>query len=130
MLDTNIFISGIHWNGSCTRILEAWFRGAFTLVLSFPILAELRYALRAFRVPLNAPALQWWEQLLLTKSLIVTQVPKLPPLRADPSDTKFLEAALAARAQFLISQDRHLLDLRTYRGIRILNPKQFLQLLR
>ena len=49
------------------------------------------------------------------------------PRCGDPDDQKFLEAALAADAQFLITKDRKLLALSRKRGIqfRIVRPEEF-----
>jgi uncharacterized protein len=44
----------------------------------------------------------------------------------DPSDEKFLAAALEANANFVVSGDKHLLQLETFRGISIVTPRQFL----
>ena len=55
------------------------------------------------------------------------------PVCRDPDDQKFLEAALAAQAQFLITKDRELLALagkRTRVPFRILTPADFRQALR
>lgn len=52
----------------------------------------------------------------------------LLPACRDPDDQKFLEAALAARAQFLITKDRELLALARRRSrvpFRILTPAEF-----
>src|SRR6266702_2193605 len=50
---------------------------------------------------------------------------RLPACR-DPDDQKFLEAALAARAGFLVTRDRALLDLARRAGpFRILAPEEF-----
>ena len=48
----------------------------------------------------------------------------------DPSDEKFLACALAARADFIISGDRHLLRLGMFHGIPILSPKRFFSILK
>jgi len=45
----------------------------------------------------------------------------------DPSDNKILECALEAEADYIVSGDRHLLDLREYRGIKILSSGEFLR---
>ena len=51
---------------------------------------------------------------------------KLLPRCADPDDQKFLELALAARADVLITKDHKLLELaRRARPFRILNPRKF-----
>ena len=55
------------------------------------------------------------------------------PACKDPDDQKFLEAALAARAQFLVTKDRELLALarqRTRVPFRIMTPAEFRAVLR
>jgi predicted nucleic acid-binding protein len=48
-------------------------------------------------------------------------------IRDDPSDDKFLEAAVAGRASCIVSGDKHLLKLFEVQGIPILRPKDFVQ---
>ena len=45
---------------------------------------------------------------------------------ADPSDEKILACALDGRADLIVSGNLHLLDLGQYRGVSILNVRQFL----
>jgi putative PIN family toxin of toxin-antitoxin system len=45
----------------------------------------------------------------------------------DPTDNLFLEIALQGKCTVLVSGDRHLLDLRRYRRIRILTPAEFVR---
>ncbi len=53
------------------------------------------------------------------------QLAQLPVCR-DPDDQKFLEAALAAKADFLVSKDQELLELaRRVPQFRILSPAEF-----
>ena len=49
-------------------------------------------------------------------------------IREDPADNKYLSAALEAKADFVISGDHHLKDLKVFEGIRILDPSAFLVL--
>lgn len=51
----------------------------------------------------------------------------LHEIEADPADNRVLEAALVGDADMIVSGDHHLLDLREWRGIRILDPASFLQ---
>ncbi len=44
---------------------------------------------------------------------------------ADPKDDIVIAAALEAKAEYLISEDKHLLDLDQYQGIKIMNREQF-----
>ncbi len=50
-------------------------------------------------------------------------------IEADPSDTKFLECALEGQANFIVSGDHHLLDLKSYQGIEIVRVSEFLLIL-
>jgi hypothetical protein len=44
---------------------------------------------------------------------------------ADPKDDKIIAAALEAKASYIVSEDKHLLDLKEYQGIKIMNRAQF-----
>lgn len=49
-----------------------------------------------------------------------------PIILSDPDDDMILATALAAKADVIVSGDRHLLELQSYQGIPILSPRQFL----
>ncbi len=129
VLDTNIFVSGIHWSGSSEKILRAWMEGKFELVSSLPIIKEVMRVLMSFKITLEADDLSWWESLLLEKSLIVVPTEEVDIIKNDPDDNKFIEAALEAKAEFIVSQDKHLLLVKEYQGIKIIHPEDFLKLL-
>jgi len=48
----------------------------------------------------------------------------------DPEDDKFLASAIEAEAEYVVSGDNDLLDLKMYRGVRIVTPAKFLRTLR
>jgi len=45
---------------------------------------------------------------------------------ADPTDDKFLEAAVAGNVDFIVSGDNHLLALRLFREIPIIPAREFI----
>ena len=49
-------------------------------------------------------------------------------VKEDPDDDKFIEAAFAGKAEYIISKDRHLLNINQYSGVKILPPEDFLAL--
>jgi len=51
-------------------------------------------------------------------------------VKADPDDNKILACAIEAHADFIISGDHHLTDLKEYKNIRIVNPDAFLKLIK
>ena len=50
---------------------------------------------------------------------------KTDRLKTDPDDNKFLACALEAKADFIVSGDNHLLELKHYQGIQIITAKIF-----
>ena len=61
-------------------------------------------------------------------SLIVPGNTVITEIKADPEDNKYLTAAVEGKADFIISGDSHLKNLKTFQGIRILDPASFLTL--
>ena len=53
---------------------------------------------------------------------------KLEVIEKDPTDNKYLECAIEAEADYIISGDRHLTDIEIYEDIRIVDPSTFLQI--
>lgn len=47
-------------------------------------------------------------------------------IESDPSDTIYLVCGMEGKADFVVSGDHHLKDLKTYRGIQIVDPATFL----
>ena len=65
-------------------------------------------------------------EIIVFNSQIVYPKKKLNVVKKDPKDNKILECALEAQASFIISGDKHLLEIKEYKGIKIISPKEFL----
>jgi putative PIN family toxin of toxin-antitoxin system len=62
--------------------------------------------------------------------LRVVHVPKaLTAVCRDPDDNMVLECAVEGNAQYIVSGDKDLLELKEFRGIRIVRAAEFLNLL-
>lgn len=127
VLDTNVFISGIFFTGPPYQILKAWRDGRVQLLVSPSILDEYRRIGAELALQFRNVDLRAFLDLLTVQAEIVL-APTLPPvIRDDPSDDKFLEAAVAGNASYIISGDKHLLTLSEFQGIQILKPRDFVQ---
>jgi len=131
VLDTNVVISGFLWGGIPYRIMRLAEMGKYRLFSSVPILEELehtlaydKFALQLTAANLNpAKARAEYEEIVT----IVEPVPFAKIIvKTDPSDDKIIATALSARAEFIISGNSHLLDLRHSYAFRILTPAVFL----
>lgn len=60
---------------------------------------------------------------------LVTDLPEIDAVPNDPDDNMVVATAVAARADYLVTGDRHLLDLASHGAIRIVDPRRFLDAL-
>ena len=127
VVDTNIFVSSF-FGGNPRRVIDLWKTGELTLCLSAAIVDEYTAVLR--RLGLDGEE-ELGELLDLfargTHLLFSAATPKLAVVTADPADDKFIECAVALKADVIVTGDRALLDIGSYMGIRILGPQQLLK---
>ena len=130
IIDTNVFVSGIFWEGNfCSQIIDKWKNKKFKLVSSMEILDELAKTLRDFKIQMPDDMIEKWRNLIIENSIIVEPTIKPNIIKEDPDDNKFLEAGVVGKANLIISQDKHLLRLIEYKGIKIVNPEKALGLI-
>ncbi|MBS3159544.1 putative toxin-antitoxin system toxin component, PIN family [Candidatus Woesearchaeota archaeon] len=131
ILDTNVFVSGIFWEGNfCSQIIDKWKNKKFELVSTMDILEEFVETLKNFKIQMPDKMIEEWKNLIIENSVIIKQKIKLNAIKDDPNDNKFLEAGISGNADLIISQDKHLLKLKEYQGIRIVNPEEALLLIK
>jgi len=127
VLDTNVLISAfIFPGGPPEEVYRAVLEGRLELVTSRPLLLEFGRVLTAKFGWATEPAKQAARQVAKIGQ-VVTPTESVREIVADPADDRVLEAALAGDADIIVSGDRHLLRLRSWRGIRILSPSEFLK---
>jgi len=71
--------------------------------------------------------IEQWVNMIVENSILVEPDTQVQVVKNDPSDDKFIEAGIAGKADFIVSQDKHLLKIKSYRGVNILNPEEFLK---
>jgi len=128
VLDANVIISGLlSPGGAPARVLVAWREGAFELIVSSQLLAELRRALSYPRLreridPQDTTDLLEW----LTRFATLVDDTGHAPVRSADSADDYLIALAAGNDALLVSGDKHLLDLAD--ELPILPPARFLAL--
>jgi putative PIN family toxin of toxin-antitoxin system len=63
---------------------------------------------------------------LLQTAEFITPQEETDVIVADPTDNKFLEAAVAGKVDFIVSGDSHLLELKSFRGLPIITARKFI----
>ncbi len=127
--DTNIYISALMFGGLPGVLVNLGLMQAFTLVISPALLDELQDKLRVKFGVLAQDASAIRVKLETVGDLIDPAI-VLEVVTDDPDDNRVLECAVAGRADYIVSGDRHLLKLKEHAGIKILTAREFLDRLR
>lgn len=125
--DTNIYISALGWNGKERALINKGIGGDFNLFASKEILEEIRKVLNYSKFDFSAEEKTAFLNIIAENFVIIQPRKTLNLIKEDPADNKFLECAVEARADFIISGDKHLLTLKEFNGIKILNASDFLK---
>jgi putative PIN family toxin of toxin-antitoxin system len=134
ILDTNVLATGlVSRETSPSLLMNAWRAGLFHLIISEHILTELTRTL----------AKDYFSQRLARRNLTPTQAIALlrdeaieTPITATvsgvathPEDDFILATAISGKARYLVTGDKQLCKLGSFRGVTILSPADFLNIL-
>ncbi len=128
VLDTNIVVSGLLWNGAPAQLIDLARMDEIELFSSRVLLAELTRILRRakFGRAITASGMTLDELVLGYSELAALVMPAdIPPtILRDPDDDHVLACALAAEVEWIVSGDRDLLDIGAFRGMPIVSAAQ------
>ena len=127
VLDTNILVSAILFGGKTKLILEKAIHGEIRLCISGPILDELSGVLQRRKFGYSPELVQVMLKELTDLSDFVDPSTAIDVVLEDREDNRILECAVEAEANYIITGNFHLLKLKRYRNIEILNPGAFLE---
>ncbi len=135
VLDTNLLVSAILTpGGKPAKILTDILAGSLTLVISSELIAEVKRVLqypKLAKLLENKSVYQEEIEIMLHKltaiGVTTPGVLNLDVIKEDPADNMILSCAVEGEADFIISGDHHLTQLKDYRGIRIIDPNTFLK---
>lgn len=129
VLDTNVVVSALLFDGRASRLLALWQQRRFIPVISRSMLQEYLRVLAYPKFKLASQDVRGAIEELLPYAEVAAPKRRLRIIRRDPADNRFLECALAANAQYLVSGDDDLLSLETFQGIRVVSVAEFLAIL-
>jgi len=132
-VDTNILISSTFWEGDSFKIIRKVENKEVVLILSKEIIKEffgvLKYEEIQDKIKDKNLEMKMTVDKLISMSFIIEPQEGLNIVRDDPDDNKILECAIEGDVNYIVSQDKHLLKLKEFRGIKIVNPKEFLEII-
>lgn len=127
VLDTNVLVSSLLFKGRLTRFVDLWRKGKIIPVISRETFAELRDVLHYPKFALERDEIRAIvDDEILPFFEVVDVKEEVTGACRDPYDDQFLAAAINAGATWIVTGDKDLLDMGTYRGVKIVAPQEFL----
>ncbi len=127
VLDTNVVVSCLIFSGSLSEIYEGWKSKRFIPCMSRETFDEFLKVLSYPKFFLEREEIEFLiYQEVLPYFEVFDVKESAKGLCADKDDDKFVSLALSARADYLVTGDRKLLDVGKYRRVRIITPKEFM----
>jgi len=130
-----LFISGLFGKDTLSSTLQdLWVSREFELATSIEILREISRVLQYPRIrerfhPKDENIRRFFK-LIFRKAIITKDLYSINRIADDPSDDMFLACAMEAKADYIISRDPHLRNLKHFHGIRIIDVKAFVERVR
>jgi hypothetical protein len=135
VVDTNLLVSAFISSFSYPREIERrWRSGEFILITSREIVEEINRVLHLPRIHmkyhLTESDIQAFVLTLIHKGNCVSGELALKGVAPDPGDDKIISCAIEGEAEFIVTGDKALQQLKEYQDIKIINAEQFVRALR
>jgi uncharacterized protein len=129
VLDTNVVISAIISPGKPRELLEKGIYNQFCIVTTDLLLKELAAVLKRPKFKTSKEEIITIRIALTQSAQVVKVKSRFEAVREDPKDDMVLESAYDGQADLIVSGDRHLLKLESFRGIKIVSVEELLKML-
>lgn len=115
-------------------LLDAWRNLDFLLIASRKILQEiervLRYPHLTKKYHLIEEDIHFILGLIEHEAVVIPDPPPIDIIKDDPDDNIILACVLEAEADYIVSGDKHLLNLKRYENVSIVTAHEFLKVIK
>jgi putative PIN family toxin of toxin-antitoxin system len=128
VLDTNILISVLLFKGELLRVVGLWQKGKIVPIISKETFDELRTVLEYPKFSLSRAEINSLIENEILPVFEVADVSKhVKGACRDPEDDKFISCAISANANWIVTGDKDLSDLKKYEFVRIIHASDFIK---
>lgn len=130
VVDTNVLVSALINRGKPRTLVLRLLEG-HSIILSSEMLAELADVMSRDKFKaIKKSRVETFESVLIRGSAIVKPLKMFEGVIVeDPDDEMVLSVAYAGNAEYIVTGDRHLLNLGEFKGIRILKVSEMLEII-
>lgn len=125
VLDTNVLVSSLIFGGKPQQTENLILEKKIVGITSPMLLAEFTDVL-AKRFSFNESRLRQAEK-KIKKNFVIVKPRATIKILKDDADNRVLEAAVEGDCRFIITGDKELLDLKSFKGIKIITSSRFLE---
>ncbi len=129
VLDIDVFMSAAVLGRVCEDVLKTCRFSSIEVSISKEIITKIKNKLLE-KFQWNVDQVGIFLESILEFCNIVEVREKITFIEDDPDDDKILETAVSGKCDFIASGDKHLLRLKSFKGIKILSPSEFLLLIK
>ena len=124
VVDTNVVISGVFFGGAPRCVVEAVVDSDVEACATSEIIDEYSNVVKRMIERKGGSLRDDSFSLLLSRIKAIEPVTRVEVCR-DPDDDKFIGCAIDARALYVVSGDKDLLDIGSYAGVEMVTAAEF-----
>jgi len=126
ILDANIFISSFFWGGNPRSVLDRVIKGTDKLFITKEILDEIESVMGRPKFHIEKEKVAYFINSIEEIGNMVIPKKRINNGSKDKTDNKYIECGIMADADYIISGDDHLLELKEYETIKIVTARDYL----
>jgi len=127
VLDTNIYISAFYWGGNSQTILDRISEGFDTLYISNTILNEVAAVMARPKFKSTPEIIDRYIKAIEKIGKKIFPVGNITGICRDKDDDDKIECGIISMADYIVTGDEDLLILKSYEGIKIVTPREYLE---
>jgi len=127
VLDTNIFFSSFYWAGNPRKVFDRVTKGLDELFITDDILNEIASVMERKKYKIDIEKINDYVKIIESYSIKISSN-NIPEVSRDIDDNKILQCAVDGNCDFIITGDNDLLVLKEYKNIKIIKPREYLEI--
>lgn len=129
VFDTNTLVSGILHSGKVKTLVDMVVEGKIQLIASEEIIGEFSRVIKRPKFKLSEEQQKIFVRFVSNLATVVETRSDFKIVKDDPADNIILNCALDGKADYIVSGDDDLLNLKNFRGIKIITTKEMIEVL-
>jgi putative PIN family toxin of toxin-antitoxin system len=129
VIDINIFVSSFLWEGNPKKVVDRAIEGIDELYISKEILEQISEVMNRPKFKVDREGVKYYMKLIEEISNEIICNGKIQDGSRDTDDNIILECGLTGNVDYIVTGDEDLLVLKEFNGIKIVTPKEYLEII-